>query len=149
MKKILLLTAFALISYVGYSQELGARFGDVVGNHVAIDAMFSTGKFNRVHADVSFGNSGVGVEVLWDFLYRPFKVESEAFNWYVGVGPSTRIDSPFWLGFSGEVGIEYRFTGVPIALGLDYRPTFWIIDETDFSGGGFGFNARWIFGQKK
>ena len=148
MKKILLLTAFALISFVGFSQEIGVRFGEVLGNNVAVDAMFSTGKYNRLHADVSFGSPGVGAELLWDFLYRPFNVDAAAFNWYVGVGPSILIGDPFLLGASGEVGFEYRFEGVPIALGLDYRPTFFIIEDTNFDWGGFGFNARWVFGKK-
>lgn len=126
------------------AQELGVRFGQVVGGNVAIDGMFSVGEFSRVHADVSFGN-GVGAEALWDFLYRP--LGSEAFNWYVGAGPSIIISSPFWLGISGEVGIDYHFNGAPIALGLDWRPTFWIIDTTDFSAGGFGLNIRYVFGQ--
>ena len=66
------------------AQELGLRFGDVSGGNVAIDAIFSTGEFNRLHADVSFGN-GVGADLLWDFFYRP--LGGEAFNWYMGVGP--------------------------------------------------------------
>jgi len=148
MKKIYLGVALVCLAFAGYSQEVGARFGDVVGNNVAVDAMFSTGKYNRLHADVSFGD-GVGAELLWDFLYRPFTVEAAAFNWYVGVGPSVLFDDPFLLGFSGEIGIEYRFEKVPIALGLDYRPTFYIIEDTDFHWGGFGFNARYIFGKRE
>ena len=148
MKRIFLVVAIASLTYSGYGQEIGARFGDVVGNNVAVDAMFSTGKYNRLHADVSFG-SGVGAELLWDFLYRPFAIENEAFNWYVGVGPSVLFDDPFLLGFSGEIGTEYRFDGVPIALGIDWRPTFYIIEDTDFHWGGFGFNARYIFGKRE
>ena len=147
MKKKFLLAAFIALSSVAFSQELGIRFGDVVGNDVALDAVFATGKFNRLHTDVSFG-SGVGVELLWDFLFRPFNIEKEAFHWYVGAGPSVLFDDPFLLGFSGEIGLEYRFSGVPIALGADWRPTFYIIDDTDFHGGGFGVNARWVFGKR-
>lgn len=146
MKKLILLSAFLFISALGFSQELGARFGEVLGNNVAIDAMVSTGKFNRLHLDVSFGDRGVGVEALWDFLYRP--LGGEAFNWYAGAGPSILIGDPFLLGFSGEAGLEYRFNSVPIALGLDWRPTFYIIEDTDFDAGGFGFNVRYIFGKK-
>ena len=51
----------------------------------------------------------------------------------------------FFLGVSGEIGIEYHFDTVPIAIGLDYRPTFWIIEETDFDAGGFGLNIRYVF----
>ena len=124
------------------AQEVGLRFGEVVGGNVAIDGMVSVGRFSRIHADVSFGN-GVGVEALWDFLYRP--LGDEGFNWYVGVGPSLRISDPFFFGVSGEIGIDYHFNGAPIALGLDWRPTFWLIETTDITGDGFGLNVRYVF----
>lgn len=126
------------------AQELGVRFGDISGGNVAIDGIFSTGQFSRIHADVSFGD-GVGIDVLWDFLYRP--LSGEAFNWYVGVGPYVWIDDPFWLGAVGEIGLEYHFNSIPIALGVDWRPAISIIEDTDFHAKGFGFNVRYVFGQ--
>jgi hypothetical protein len=150
MKTVLKITAVLCVavffqSNEAYAQELGARFGDALGNKssVAIDAIFSTGKFNRIHADVSFGN-GVGVEALWDFIYRP--LSDSPFNYYVGVGPSLYLGSPFLLGAAGELGLEYRFKDAPLALGVDWRPTFVIIETTDF-GSGFGFNIRYVFGK--
>ncbi len=143
MKKLIIAAAFVMVSQAGLAQEVGARFGDVLGNSIAVDGIFNTGKFNRLHADVSFGD-GVGVELLWNFLYRP--LSGEAFKWYVGAGVSTLIDDPFWLGVSGEAGLEYRFNKVPISLSADWRPTFYFIDDTDFRSGGFGINARWVFG---
>ncbi|HMC97016.1 MAG TPA: hypothetical protein VKG92_05150 [Flavobacteriales bacterium] len=62
--------------------------------------------------------------------------------------PAALIDDPFWFGFSGEIGTEYHFKNAPIALGADWRPTFWLIDESEFVGGGFGFNVRYVFGSK-
>ncbi len=142
MKKLLFLLAFLSLGRFATAQELGLRFGDVTGNAVAVDGVFSLGDFSRVHADLSFG-TGVGVEALWDFLYRP--LGTEPFNWYVGAGPSMLIDDPFYLGASGEVGLEYHFDGAPVALGVDWRPTFWLIEKTDFSADGFGFNVRYVF----
>ena len=124
------------------AQELGIRFGNVTNNDVAVDGVFSLGKYSRIHADISFGD-GVGVDVLWDFINKPIGVEN--LNWYAGVGPSMVIDNDFLLGVSGEIGLEYRFDSAPIALGLDWRPTFWIVENTDFHAGGFGFNARYVF----
>ncbi len=148
MKKFLVIAfiggMFFLNTEKAQAQEVGVRFGQVVGGNVGVDAMFALGEFNRIHADVSFGN-GVGVEALWDFLYRP--LGGEAFNWYVGVGPSLLIDYPFFLGVSGEVGLDYHFNGAPIAIGVDWRPTFWIIENTDFSADGFGLNVRFVFNQ--
>ena len=83
---------------------------------------------------------------LWDFLYKP--LGGEAFNWYVGAGPFVGLGDDFILGGVGEVGIEYHFTGAPLALGIDWRPAFRLIDETDFSANGFGFNLRYVFGGK-
>jgi hypothetical protein len=147
MKKLILLFAFVTVCTVTKAQELGIRFGDVVGNDVAIDALFSTGKFSRVHADVSFGD-GVGIEAVWDFLYRP--LSGEAFNWYAGVDATTFIhDDLFLLGANGEIGLSYKFNGVPISLSADWRPVFYIIEDTDFRADGFGVNVRYVFGGGK
>ena len=143
MKRYLLLF-FLMASLSLTAQEIGVRFGQVARNNVAVDAVFYTNA-TRIHSNVSFGNNGVGIDALWDFIYDD--INGESFNWYAGVGPSGNFgDDDFYFGVSGEIGIEYLFNGVPITLGLDYRPTFWIVEDTDFEWGGFGLNARWRFG---
>lgn len=123
------------------AQELGIRFGQVSGeNNVAVDGIFQAGP-GRIHANVSFGD-GVGLDALWDFIYKPLGEEN--FNWYVGVGPSVYFGDDFFLGASGEIGLEYSFDA-PITIGLDYRPTFWIVEDTSFEWGGFGLNIRYRF----
>ena len=145
-----LIIALGLICTLGVStidaQELGVRFGDATGGDYAVDAIFSLGKFDRVHADVSFGNDNVGIDALWDFLYKP--LGGESFNWYVGAGPFVGLGDNFALGAAGEIGIEYHFKGAPIALGMDWRPLFQVVDDTDFSTTGFGFNLRYVFKRK-
>jgi hypothetical protein len=147
MKRKLAIIAIMLTitGLASFSQELGVRFGNVSAGHVAVDGVFSVSKFSRVHADVSFG-SGVGVDALWDFLYKPLK--GEAFNWYLGAGPYVWIDDPFWMGAAGEAGIEYHFNGAPLAIGLDWRPYLSIIETTDFHFDSFGLNVRFVFGKK-
>lgn len=145
MRKLFLMVALVLATFsFSSAQEVGVRFGDVSGGNVAIDALFSTGDFSRIHADISFGD-GVGIDVLWDFLYRP--LGGEAFNWYAGVGPYIYINDPFWLGVVGELGLEYRFANVPISLSFDWRPALSIIEVTDLHMGGFGLNIRYVFGE--
>ena len=65
----------------------------------------------------------------------------------MGAGPSTFIGDEFWLGLSGEIGLEYRFATVPIAIGADWRPTMWLVKETKFGADSFGLNVRYVFGQ--
>lgn len=144
MKKGLVIALFSLfvLQINSQAQELGLRFGDISGGNVAVDGVFSTSKFTRIHADVSFG-SGVGIDALWDFIYRP--LGEEAFKWYAGVGPYTFIGSDFQLGAVGELGLEYRFNEIPLAMGVDWRPFFRLIDNTDIGLGGFGLNVRYVF----
>ena len=128
------------------AQEIGVRFGGTSGAYgAAIDGVFSAGQFSRIHADLGFYDGGVGIDALWDFLYKP--LSGESFSWYLGVGPSTLIGDNFWLGASGEIGLEYKFATVPIAIGADWRPTLWFIEETKFGADSFGLNVRYVFGK--
>lgn len=141
-KLILSVICFSIFSTTTYAQEIGIRFGDVTGGEVAIDAVFSSGKYSRLHADVSFGN-GVGIDLLWDFIYRP--LGDDGINWYLGVGPNTYLSSPFSLGVVGEIGLEYRFKDTPIIIGADWRPNLVVIETTDFLADRFGLNIRYDF----
>lgn len=141
MKKwVVISLLFSSISLI-QAQEIGARFGDISGGNVAVDAVFSTANYSRVHGDISFGD-GVGIDLLVDFVNKPFGVE--AFDWYAGIGPYSFLGSPFELGLVGEIGLEYHFRGIPIAIGGDWRPFFRLIDNTDFGWGNFGFNVRLV-----
>ena len=143
MKKLFIL--FAVLMFIttaaSAQSELGIRGGDVSGGNVAIDGIISIGSWSRVHADLSFGN-GVGIDLIWDFIYKP--LGGEAFHWYAGVGPYAVIDDPFTLGVAGELGLQYNFQ-FPMSLSIDWRPTFRIIENTNFSAGGFGLNIRYVF----
>ena len=121
--------------------ELGARWGDVSGGDVAVDAIFKMGKYTRTHADVSFGDN-FAIDLLVDFIYRP--LGDTPFHWYTGVGAFAVFGDPFSLGVNAEIGLEYRFD-FPISVSADWRPAFRIIENTDFSTGGFGLNVRYIF----
>ena len=146
MKKLCLIGIFTLIAYCfAGAQEIGIRFGGTNGGGgAAIDGVFGT-KIGRVHADLGFYHGGMGIDALWNFLYKP--LSTEAFNWYLGVGPTLTIGDSFWLGVAGEAGLEYKFNSVPISMGLDWRPTFWIVEETRFGADSFGFNIRYRFGE--
>ena len=143
--RIFTLTLFLALgtAFTANAQELGLRFGNVNGNNVALDGVFALGQFSRVHADLSFGNGGVGIDALWNPIYKP--ISTSDFNYYLGFGPSLFLGDPFRLGAAGEIGIEYAFDDVPIVIGLDWRPYFILIENTDFDAGGFGLNIRWRF----
>lgn len=142
-KLYILFASLIFIVSTTSAQELGVRFGKATGGNVAVDGVFSLGSMSRIHGDVSFGD-GVGVDLLWDFIYQ--QLDGEAFKWYAGVGAFTFLGDPFALGVAGELGLEYRFQ-FPISLSVDWRPTFRIVENTDFDAGGFGLNIRYVFGK--
>ncbi len=136
----LVLAGLVLGAFSTQAQQLGARFGHINGNNVALDAVFTTGEFSRVHANVSFGQNGLGLDALWNPIYD--KIPDSKFNWYAGFGPSVYLSEDFRFGGAGEVGIEHAFAKVPITLGLDFRPYLFLVEVTEFRAG-FGLNARW------
>lgn len=140
--KLFSLTLFlgAILSLNTNAQEIGIRFGDFNNNNVALDAVFSLGDFSRIHGDVSFGGSGVGIDALWNPVYDD--ISDTDFKWYAGFGPSVYLGDDFRFGAAGEVGAEYLFTEVPITIGLDFRPYFFLVEETEFKAG-LGLNIRW------
>ncbi|HMC97015.1 MAG TPA: hypothetical protein VKG92_05145 [Flavobacteriales bacterium] len=76
LRNVLATGLLFFLVHAASAQELGVRFGDVVGNSVALDA-----RVNNLHADISFGD-GLGVEVLWDLLYKP--LGNTDLHWYLG-----------------------------------------------------------------
>ena len=142
MKKVLLVICLlCMIAVPGYTQEVGVRFGNISGGNIALDAVFSTSKFSRIHTDLALGD-GVAIDLIWDFHYQ--QLGNEAFNWYLGVGPYSYLGSPFELGLIAEIGLEYHFKSIPLAIGGDWRPYLRIIDNTDVGWNGFGLNVRLV-----
>ena len=145
MKRIFVIGFIVLGSLSAKSQEIGVRFGEVVGGNYAVDALLPLLRGNKLHVDVSFGNA-VGLEALWDFIYRPL---GKSLVIYGGIGPSAVFDdnSDPLFGLSGEAGLGYKFNAIPISLSADWRPTWWFVGDSEFQGGGFGVNLRYVFGK--
>ena len=122
---ILIFAALFFGAITTQAQEIGLRFGHINGNNVAVDGIFSTGEFSRVHGNLSFGQNGLGLDAIWNPIYED--IPDTDFKWYAGFGPSVYLSDSFRLGAAGEVGVEYAFLEVPITLGLDFRPYLFLV----------------------
>ncbi len=146
MKHLPLMILFLVsLGYQSSAQEIGVRFGDIVTNVFAIDGTVPFGR-GRLHADISFGKNGVGLEILYDPLYKPL-IRDEELYWYLGFGPYARFGDPFIFGAAGEAGLEYRIQGIPLTIGADWRPSLNFFNNFGFFADRFGVNARWRFGE--
>ncbi len=143
MKKLFFIVAvmFFTSAFIN-AQEIGARFGNSYAGNIAIDGVFTYDKTMRIHGDVSFGDYGIQLDALWDFMYELSGVEN--LRWYAGGGVAALFGDLFLLGVAGEIGAEYRFE-FPVSLSFDWRPIFTVVEYTDFSIDNFGLNIRYVF----
>lgn len=113
---------------------------------VAVDGVYALKSGRRLHGNIGFGDRGLGLDLLHDWVFT-FD-GNERFAFYAGLGGSLyfldNAGDDIFLGITGEVGFEYRFE-IPLTLGLDYRPAVFIIPDTDTANNGLGLNIRYRF----
>ncbi len=119
--------------------ELGIRLGDTFGSDFAIDAMMPFGG-QTLHANIGFQDN-LSLSAMYDF----FDTIVDSFHWYYGFGAQVGFFDDFTVAAAVEVGIEYEIQEFPITIGIDYRPAFDLITETEFRGSQAGFNIRYRF----
>ena len=119
--------------------ELGVRLGGFGEAGAAVDVCYPMWD-NRIHGDVGFYSSAVGVAAFYDWNF-PI---AESFSFYPGVGADMIIGDVFVLGIGGELGFEYAFK-IPLTIGMDWRPTIRLFDASGFGSDSFGLNIRYRF----
>lgn len=94
-----------------------------------------------------FHNHGFQVAGLYEWNHGL----GSGFTLYYGVGLSlgawddSHDDMAFGLGIDGIVGVEWQIPGVPLALSLDWKPSFELMPDTDFYFKGFAFGVKYLF----
>jgi hypothetical protein len=137
MKSFLTLTALFIVVN-GFTQDtkntVGLRFGDTWG--ITYQAFIQENK--GFEGLLGFRDGGVQFYGLFQH-YRPaFNEYTDHFYWYYGVGGHAGFvswedydDDPYGhyfhhispvLGVDGNVGLEFWFYRIPLAIGLDYKP---------------------------
>ncbi|MBC6109098.1 hypothetical protein ACFOG5_12735 [Pedobacter fastidiosus] len=123
---------------------LGIDFGDgatLVGP--SIRHHFSRNA--ALQGEVLFGGNST---ILQAFLQYNAPISgAKGLDWYLGGGPSVQLydgGSSFYL--VPMVGLDYKFSGAPLALALDWRPRLYIgSNDSDFNAGRFGLGFRYTF----
>jgi len=95
---------------------------------------------------------GFDITGLYEIHNQAFDVEH--LNWYYGfgahIGSYNRNYVPWGttgtvIGIDGILGIEYSFSEAPINIGLDWKPAFNLVGNTEFWGDGGALSIRYIF----
>lgn len=163
MKKILLGLGlfFGLTLSVKAQVEphaIGLRFGGGnYGSGAEISYQHGIGSTNRLEADLGWSsyNAGFGYKASFTVIsasyHWVFNIK-DGLNWYVGPGGQLLLLSSYWgggiaAGFGGQIGMEYNFNtmGLPLQVGLDVRPMYYLISGYGGSGWTGGLSARYTF----
>ncbi|MEG1635341.1 MAG: hypothetical protein RR277_06540 [Rikenellaceae bacterium] len=135
MKKVMLIFAM-IVAMSGFSSNLKAQdyragIGLSLGAPMGLDykQFFSP----RSAINATFGYTFQYNALTIGAVYQYHMPIVENLNAYVGAGVNFGAmymgdeyfyrGSEFLFGLTPNVGVEYKFAGVPIVLGLDYRPS--------------------------
>ena len=143
--------AFSTINAQGYNTALGIRLSSkdaVINNSVSFK---------------HFINEKAAIEALFTFdkraaigaLYEVYKpvATADGLAWFYGAGAYLGFDSDktnpsrSLMGAQGIVGLDYKFSNIPINLSLDWKPELNIIDNINFEPAAIGFSIRFTFGK--
>jgi hypothetical protein len=95
---------------------------------------------SAVEGLVSFG-SRFGVGALLE-IHQPF-ASASGLRWFYGAGAYVGWqDSETYLGPTGVLGLDYKFTNAPINLSLDWKPELDIIPDINFVPDAFALTVR-------
>lgn len=126
-----------------YKFGLGIRLSNAtptISN--AVSAKLFINERSAFEGLVSFGDRfGIGV------LYQKHTpIGASAFKWFYGFGGYIGFQSSdTYLGPTGAIGLDYKFTGVPLNLSLDWKPELDIVPKVNLVPDAFGLTARYTF----
>lgn len=158
MKKILF---FALLVVTGssvFSQNTGSTYRTALGIKYA-PAGITLKHFVRTNRALE------GIGYFWEDGFRftgLYEIHGDftganGLKWYIGPGAHIQFWNEKWkarfpsrdngvaIGVDGVLGLDYKITGAPINLSLDWQPSFNFVGYTYFEGGWGGFAIRYTF----
>lgn len=154
MKKTIVILAFLATSIFVQAQEYTTGIG--------IRGGFSNGLTVKHFISDDRAVEGI-LATRWNGFYITglYEIHKNAFNtaglyWYYGIGGhlgaingnNSRFDdgkNHTLIGIDGVLGIEYSFDELPISLGVDWKPMFDLIGDSDIVFDNGAFSIRFIF----
>ena len=138
-----------------YKTALGVRLSSssaMVNNSISIKHFIS--ERTAIEGLFSFGDP-LALGAMIEF-HKP--LSGEGLTYFYGGGgyisfvkkvnvntSKTSTDPNF--GAQGVIGLDYKFTNVPLNLSLDWKPELNIVSDINFEPAAIGFTARFTFGK--
>jgi hypothetical protein len=158
MKKIifvsLLTTAIAFAaSSQSYKTAVGVRLSSsaaMVNNSISLKHFLN--ERSAIEALFSFGDP-IALAALYE-VHKPFS--TEGLQWFYGGGgyigfvktwnpAKNQNETDVNFGAQGVIGLDYKFTNIPLNLSLDWKPELNLISDINFEPAAIGFTVRFTF----
>ena len=130
-----------------------SQFTDAIGIRLGPTSPFISNGFTYKHflnpssaieGLLSLTN-GFGICGLYE-LYKPLAIEDV--QWFIGGGAYVAfVNSTNNFGVAGIVGVDYKFSTVPLDISLDWKPEINLAARVSPEFSGVGFSARYTFGK--
>jgi hypothetical protein len=132
---------------VGGEWSFGPRFGGSSGVSLKKHSMTNKGAFELL-AGYNFDPDVEGTN--FNFLYEKLApLSGPRLSALFGAGMGIAVfGDEFRLGLAGIIGFDYRISKV-INLQLDWQPTWYFINGSDFSPMNAGFTIRYVLNNRK
>lgn len=136
---------FTRLSAQDYKLAVGLRLSTAsptLSNSVSVKYFMD--ETNAIEGLVSFGTRfGLGA------LYERHQLigGTPAFTWFWGLGGYLGWQSnQTFLGPTGAIGLDYKFSNAPVNLSLDWKPELDILPNINFVPDAFAVTVRYTFG---
>ncbi len=141
MKRFFVLVVAILVgsAVIANAQSYDKAIGIKISNGLNITYKQNLSPANNIEAGVSLDFIWLGVYANGFYNWQ-WEIEAvPGLNWYVGPGVSLGVgglaySAYFQVAIHGQIGIEYKFAEIPLAISLDYGPGF-----------GIGFGAGGVY----
>jgi hypothetical protein len=113
-----------------------------INEKTAIEGMFSFGDPLALGALVEFHKPLSAAGLTYFYGAGAYIAFTKTFN--VNTQKSSTDPS---FGAQGVIGLDYKFTNIPLNLSLDWKPELNIVSDINFEPAAIGFTARFTFGK--
>jgi len=155
MRTFLLLTVCLLSAMISDAQSKSAKSSSY---QTALGVKVWDGGGISLKHFVSGNNALEGIGYFWNRGIRItglYEIHGDisgaaGLKWYIGPGAhigfyNTKYGDGSFIGIDGVLGLDYKFSGAPINISLDWQPSFEFGDNRGFVGSWGGLGIRYTF----
>jgi hypothetical protein len=141
------------VSAQAYKTGIGVRLSSsqaMVNNSITLKHFLN--ERSAIEALFSFGDP-LSLGALYE-IHKP--LSTEGLQWFYGGGGyvgfvktfnpnKNRNETDVNFGGQGVLGLDYKFTNLPLNISLDWKPELNLVSDINFEPAAIGFSARFIF----